>query len=316
MPNRKKPKLSEIYAAIDSIIDPVLRQIQRTRKEALDDIRKLLGRLYEKYADSDGVLTHAEMTRYNRLKALHDQLTEELGPMFGRDGKLIGNLTKVVYEETYYRMGWYLTQNAEAAGSWGLLNPKLIEAAVNKPYSGLVLPQIWTRAKAGALSDIERAIIRGAVQGESYPKMARRVREVFDTNTRRALTIAQTEAHRMQTEGQKASYDEAADMGIEVQQVWDATLDNRTRETHQTMDGRIAEYDESDGQYWFNSPDVGWVLGPGLSGEPSFDINCRCRVTPVIKGYEPKTRGRREGGEWVVGEYMTYPEWAEAQGVR
>ena len=310
MPTKTPPQSAKIYAAIDKLYGPVERQILRSYRAALDETRGYLGKLYEKYA-KEGVLTHAEMSKYNRLQSLHAQLTDMLGPEFSRDGRLIGRLTRVVYEETFYRMGWMLTETAGVSGKWGLLPPDLVKAAIEKPYSGLSLPEVWTRARAGALSDIERAVVQGLVQGDSYPHMAARVKAAFDTNAKRALLIAQTEGHRAQVEGQKTAYDRAAKMGIEVKQVWDATLDGRTRESHQEMDGREAE--DHGGRPMFYMRSIGaWVGGPGLTGVAAEDINCRCRITPVIKGYEPTER-RIQG---ALGAYQTYDEWAKYQGMK
>lgn len=307
------------WAAIDKITRPVERAIVRSYRKALDEIRALLGKLYEKYADSQGSLTHAEMTKYNRLKALHDQIVDIIGPLYSADGKLVGNLTKVVYEESFYRHGWAITQAAGADVSWGLLNEKAVQAAIEKPYSGLTFKEIWKRAFGAAQSDVERAIIQGLIQGDSYVNMARRVKRATETNAKRALLIAQTEGHRVAVEGQLSAYDEAEGLGIEFARVWDATLDGRTRPEHRDMDGREAENvgTEDEPRWQWNYPGIGWVDGPGLTGVASADINCRCRALSIIKGYEPTKRGRRtEGGEWKEGGYQTYPEWAEAQGVK
>jgi hypothetical protein len=264
------------WAAIDKIIKPVERAIVRSYRAALDEIRSMLAGLYERYADSEGLLTHAEMTKYNRLRALHDQIVKILGPVYSANGQLVGKLTRVVYEESFYRHGYALAKAADVDISWGLLNESAVRAAVEKPYSGLTLAKVWTRAKAGALSDIERAVIQGAVQGDSYVNMARRVRKAFDTNAKRALLIAQTEGHRMAVEGELAAYDEAEEQGLQFARVWDATLDDRTRPAHQEMDGKEAEnVGTEDEPHWqWHYPGIGWVDGPGLTGVAEADINC------------------------------------------
>lgn len=317
MPPSADDLTAAAWAAINKIVKPAERLIASSYRKALDEVRLMLTKLYEKYAE-DGILTHAEMTKYNRLKGVHDQIVKIMGPVYSANGKTVKQLTEDVYEASFYRHGWALTQTAQADISWGLLNEKMVEAAVNKPYSGLTLAKVWTRAKAGALSDIERAVIQGMVQGDSYPNMARRVKKAFDTNTKRALLIAQTEGHRMAVEGQLAAYDEAEDQGLEFERIWDATLDGRTRPAHQEMDGKRAENvgTEDDPHWQWNYPGLGWVDGPGLTGDAAADINCRCRALTVYKGFEPKTRiSRGEDGRNKVVPYQTYEEWAEAQGV-
>ena len=43
------------------------KQVAEALLSALDEIRVQMSKLYERYAGSDGKLTKAEMTRYNRL---------------------------------------------------------------------------------------------------------------------------------------------------------------------------------------------------------------------------------------------------------
>lgn len=252
------------------------------------------------------------MSKYNRLVNLHRQLVDTLGPELSVNGRVLWKLAKDAYGEAFYRTGYVIQENARAAGNWGLLSPDLVRAAVEKPVSGLTLRGVWTRAQAGALSDIERAIIAGTVQGESYERMAKRVRKVFDTNVRRARVIARTEGHRMMIEGQIQATERGEELGIALKRVWDATLDKSTRPSHQAMDGKVAELHNGRPQFYMGS--IGrWVDGPGLTGEASEDINCRCALTTVVEGYEPKTRkARNEYEENVDMPYLTYEEWADA----
>ena len=57
---------------------------------------------------------------------------------------------------------------------------------------------------------------------------------------------------------------------------------------------------------------AGPVEGPGLSGDPAFDINCRCAVRPQVDDYAPRVRRIRGEG---VQPYQTYTEWAKNKGI-
>lgn len=50
-----------------------------------------------------------------------------------------------------------------------------------------------------------------------------------------------------------------------------------------------------------------YVEGPGKSGEASFDMNCRCRVTAHVRGFPPA--GRYIRGKGTDEPYQTYTEW-------
>jgi uncharacterized protein with gpF-like domain len=93
--------------------------------------------------------------------------------------------------------------------------------------------------------------------------------------------------------------------------VWQATLDNKTRDSHQDMDCQKVKLDE---MFIFQSGDNKGdeTEGPGLSGIPEEDINCRCVMREEIVGYEPSIRGARDEGNIP---YQTYEEWADDKGI-
>lgn len=271
--------------------------------EALEAIRRDIAAIYERYS-VDGSLTYAEMSRYNRLAALEKQITEDLRPVFLKDRNLIEKMSRVQYEESFYRHAWAIDQQSGVALTWGLLRESDVIASVANPLRKIA----ETSLKQDGIASIRRVITQGLIRGQSYPQMARGIRNVVLSTERdsiavRAIRIVRTEGNRAMVLGQQATYEKASDMGVDVVPVWDATLDSRTRPSHGALDGVAAKYDD-EGAYW--DTEVGKVRGPGRSGVASFDINCRCRITGRVEGYEPTMR--RVRGEGVVA-YKTYDEW-------
>jgi hypothetical protein len=85
-----------------------------------------------------------------------------------------------------------------------------------------------------------------------------------------AMRIARTEGHRIQCQaGMDACY-KAKDMGADVLKQWDATLDARTRESHQQVDGQVRELDEK-----FSN---GLMFPGDPSGGAAEVVNCRCAL--------------------------------------
>jgi SPP1 gp7 family putative phage head morphogenesis protein len=294
-----------IYNAIDRIINPVEREVLRTYRRVLDKTRSQLGTLFEKYAKA-GKLTHAEMTKYNRLTALTKTLTQELGPELSKNSRAIHTLAADAYEQTFYRYEWAIEQEARVSLRWGTLNRKVIEAAVQTPISGLNLSKTLSRMRSETLLGINRAITQGLVQGESYPKMARRVKGYLDGDAKRATMVVRTEGQRAYSMAQTAAFDEAEELGVRTGRMWTAALDRRTRAAHAALDGEMAGEDGL-----FNT-EVGRIAGPLQSGVAWFDINCRCRIIPIVEGYEPKVRRIRDEG---LQPYKTYRQWAKDKGI-
>jgi len=291
---------------IQGIEDAYTRELFINYKTALDDIRVQLSKVYEKYAKA-GSLTYAEMSKFNRLEKLQSQLSDILGPTLSKNGRLVENLRKVQYQESFYRHAWAIDQSAGVNLRWGLFNTEVVKAAVNAPgWRDLKNIAIKT-LKRDAFTKLDRTITQGLIRGDSYNKMARAIKEdVLERSASNAERIARTEAHRASVQGQLKTYEDAEKLGVEIQRIWDATLDNKTRPEHGELDGQAAN------EEGFFRTAVGPVEGPGLSGVPSFDINCRCAVRPQVKDYEPKVRRIRDEG---VQPYITYSEWAKKKGL-
>lgn len=93
----------------------------------------------------------------------------------------------------------------------------------------------------------------------------------------RDLAIARTETVRAQSEGTNARYEAAVAAGIALQREWLSARDSHTREDHLAVDGQRVAIDEP----WVFPNGVS-TRGPGLSGTPAEDVNCRCAVRAVV----------------------------------
>lgn len=106
--------------------------------------------------------------------------------------------------------------------------------------------------------------------------------------------------------GHVDAYERAQSKGIEIKQMWLATLDGRTRDSHREMDGETVEV----GGTFSNG-----CRFPGDPSGPAEEVwNCRCRVISQIKGFEidPTDPTVRRSDKL---DGMTYEEWREAHGV-
>lgn len=277
-------------------------EIIRNMRDALDKLRLSMSKIYEKYS-KDGVLTKAEMTKYNRMEVMYKQLSEDLLPALGQSASQVRKLQKSQYSESFFRHAWAIDNASGVALKWGLLSPEMIKAAVENEFSKIAIKGV----RQNGLLGIRRAVTSGLIQGDSYPKMAKKIKHFMDFTASSYQTIVRTEGQRSAVLGQQATYDKAENLGVEMQRIWDATLDSRTRTSHGKLDGVPAKHDE--GGYYWNS-DVGRIAGPLQSGIARWDCNCRCRTRGQIAGYEPKVRRIRDEG---IKPYITYKEWKKKQ---
>lgn len=117
---------------------------------------------------------------------------------------------------------------------------------------------------------IAAEVTRSIASGDSYKQTAQRLAGQTKIGYNNAIRIARTEGHRIQTSATMDACYKAKDMGADVVKQWDATLDDRTRESHMAVDGEIRELDKpfSNGLDFPGDPD----------GGAAEVINCRCAL--------------------------------------
>lgn len=117
---------------------------------------------------------------------------------------------------------------------------------------------------------ITAQVSRGISTGMSFQQVAKGLSDYTNIGFNNAVRIARTEGHRIQVQsGMDACY-KAKEKGADVVKQWDSTLDGRTRESHQKVDGEIRELDK---------PFSNGLMFPGdPSGGAAEVVNCRCAL--------------------------------------
>lgn len=297
-------KFKQAEKAADKLAAKRQRELLKAYRASLNEIRAVIANAYEKYA-VDGVLSNSDMMKYGRLVKLEESIAKQVSSLAGTEARTTKAAIKEVFQESYYRSAWALETGAEVALGFTILNPKAIEAAVLNPLDRITWPE---RIKDNARMlnrQIREEVNRGIIQGYSYDKTARAVKNRMDIGASKAIRIVQTETHRAVSQGTQASFDQAAEKGLIFKRVWVATLDSRTRDRHRELDGQKVDNGEP-----FRMGGLE-AMYPGGFGIAEMDINCRCAVRAEIEGMEPKLRRARdpETGENVVIPNTTYEEW-------
>lgn len=141
---------------------------------------------------------------------------------------------------------------------------------------------------------LQSALIQGIIQGDGIDRLSRRFIEVVGGAMAAAVRNARTAVTGAQNAGRMESFTYCSEeLGLEVQKMWVATLDERTRESHQELDGETVDFDEefSNKLRYPGDPD----------GEPSEVWNCRCAMCRKRKNSKSP--------------YTTYKQWLDGQKV-
>lgn len=272
------------------------REMAKVFRDALDEIRAEMAKIYDKYA-VDGILTKAQMTRYNRLATLEKNIIAIMKPVVAKARGIVNRLKPNEYGEAFWRTAWAFDNETGVALSWGTLDKNAIAASLSNVFGEVALRN-WG---IEALGRVRTAISEGLALGQSYPEMMRDLKRYINTENFKIMRILRTELHDAQEAGTAAGYEAALDQGIEGRMVWIASLDGSTRPTHAAMDG-VAR--DEDGMF---RGAIGKTPYPGWEGLPAEErISCRCTMRFEVEGFPPLVRRSREDG---VIPYQTYSDW-------
>lgn len=161
----------------------------------------------------------------------------------------------------------------------------------------------WNRQK------FTSAITQGILQGEGMRAIEKRLESVVGSDYAYTRTVARTAVTCAENMGHLHSYERAQSLGIDVENEWLATIDERTRESHREMDGMRVPL----GEKFPNGCEF-----PGdPAGEPEEVYNCRCRLDGRVVGFDGIRGAWAEdvyGERWArLPDGMTYEQWKAAK---
>jgi len=276
-------------------------EVTRRWKTALDEMRVSMSKIYEKYA-VDGVLTRADMTRYNRYVAMEKQMVQIAREAAADTKRVLDRLRPDMYNESFFRYAWTIDNSEAIRVSWGLLNKDAVLENLNNEFYRIAKD----RYSKDVIFRTRTALNQGLISGKGYPAMVKDLKNAINSTNYEALRILRTEGQDAVNAGQDNCYSRAEEEGVEGVQIWDSTLDGETREDHQAMDGQSRQ---PDGLY--DGPGGERAPYPVWSGLPAKQrIHCRCHQRFQVKDFPPLLRRSRDGG---VIPYQNYDEWKKGQ---
>lgn len=288
-------KFNQRNKILDRTEKAVEKEVLKSYTAALKEIRATLGKYYEKYD-----MTMAEMQKYNRLQALEKEILNNIKEVTNKNKKTLNKGLKNLYKTGYYQTGFILETEFQAKLSYSLLNPKVIENAIKNNITGLNWLERMGRNRDDTIFQIKQELSQGLIRGEGYQKMARRIKNRLGIDANKTLRVVRTEGHRVREQANHDSMEHASDKGLEIKKMWVSTLDDRTRDEHQELDGEVVDIDD----YFSNGLEY-----PGdPAGLPSDIINCRCTMITQFDGYEATERRARDEG---IIPYTDYESWFE-----
>lgn len=301
----------------DELLRQMEKEITEIYKEATDEVQKKLDR-YMKWFNTldekkqkelaDGKITQEE---YDKWKSgfvegdYHKAMLDTLSTDLTNADKLAVSMVKGYLPEVYAVNHNYGTYQIESEisfrTSYTLYDRQTVERLIKDKPKLLPSPKVNVpKDKAWNQKHLNRQITQGILQGESIPKISKRLEKVVGMDKSAAVRNARTATTGAENAGRVDSYKRAQGMGIKLRQQWLATLDGRTRHSHRQMDLEIQEI----GKKFSNGCEY-----PGdPNGDPSEVYNCRCTLVPWLESIGDEFDGER--ANQLYG--MSYDEWKNA----
>ncbi|MED4977213.1 phage minor head protein [Weizmannia sp. FSL K6-0777] len=297
----------QINRALGQLLKKGEREIAKKYANTLNEIRKALTEVYERY-ETDGVLTYAEMARYDRLRKLLNKVNRLLEINYKSLKQTIYDVLGESYLDGYYLTAWAVETDTLSRLAYATVAADVITAMIENPVSGLTLSERLEKNRTNIIYAIQQEITQGLVKGETYGTMAKRLKDQLEGDATKAMRIVRTEAHRASETGKLDSAVHANKNGVVMMKEWNSMQDERVRPgrgigkadakhaaNHRILDGKKIPVDDD-----FVGK-LGKGPGPGQMGAAGEDINCRCFLTySVEKIIKPDAKEL---------ENMTFEDW-------
>lgn len=284
-------KLEQATKRTEQAEQEFIKAIEGQYKTALIAMQEQIAKA-SNYKDFDPL----EMQKYNRLNNMISRVEAELTLLDEMKTQNIKNYLLSLYEENYYYTGFALETEGQVKLGYSLINRKAVAETLITPLDKIALDNNKVFVQQAIRATLTQAVIRGL----SIADTAEKIKNDLEKNANNAVRIARTETTRIMNSARLDSMEHAQKKGLELEKIWIAALDKRTRDSHAQIDGEKKPLDE---------PFSNGLMYPGdPAGAPEEVINCRCAMGTQIKGLDNIQEQRRIKNEGIV-PYTTYNDW-------
>ena len=308
------------------------KELVKEYKKAMNEIGKEISNLFYKYAkdnnlsysDAKKYLNSSEFKEFKRdlksyMKLIKETNDEELllelntlamksrisrlEEMFYQCGKYINEVyestnkkLQIAYSSTikdnYYQTIYDIHKAIGVGASFSYIDNDMIKEILAFPWSGRHYSQrLWsnrTKIKNAMVEELTQMLI----QGKGVKETSRALSKRLDADLKNCIRLIQTEHSYFMSESTAKAYEE---LGVEKYQ-FVATLDKRTSEICQSLDGKIFDLKDR-------------VVGVNAS---PLHVNCRsCEIPYIDNNYSTRFARDNKGKRIEIPSNITYKEWKE-----
>ena len=321
MPDKGHMETEALLRALEKRIAAEYRKANReiTRKvnAYMSEFKRKDKEWREKLENGD--ITEAEYKAWQTGQVMIGKRWEEMRHTLAQDYANTNDLAKQMafdsMPDVYALNHNYATFEAEKGGkvdtSYTLYDRPTVERLIRDdpkllpdPRPGSPLAQKLAKHKELRWEEqhVQSVVLQSILQGESLEQTAKRFSQLTEMNYRQSVRYARTATTGAQNAGRVDGYKRAEKLGVNMKQVWFATLDSRTRHEHRVLDGQEVDVGEPFIMDGFK------IKYPGDPAAPAHLLfNCRCTVIAKVKGVDFNVSDKTQRDD-KIGD-MSYEEW-------
>ena len=258
---------------------------------------------YIKYGEENGIkkdwsrqLENASArVHIERLEAMKLQVRGEIEKLYNGRESGFESYLKNLYKDQYNRTAFQIAKGTGVGTNIYSLNDKLVNTVIKKPWAPdgkNFSDRIW-EDKDKLINTLHTEMTQAFIRGDSLEKLADKIAEKMKVSKANASRLVYTESAAYSSRARLKSYQ---DLGVEKYEIV-ATLDNRTSDICQDMDGKVFDLKDYE---------VGVTANP-------FHVRCRTTTAPYFDDMEGERAARNEvtGETEYVPADITYKDWKE-----
>lgn len=327
----------QLEASLHRDAEKVVADLESMYREAERQIEGDISRWYQRFATNNGIVDMAEARRLlnsnelkefkwtlkeyrehakanvdgywnkelenassrwhiSRLEALKYQLQNTVEVLAGGQSDLMNSLLKDTYLNGYGQTAFTIQSGLGLGWDIAGLSDRTIQTLLNKPWSldgKNFSERIWENKQA-LINELHKQLTQNMMRGGNLNDVISSIEKKFNTSRSNAARLVYTEHAYAVSVSSGESYKA---MGVK-QVVFIATLDERTSDICQQMDGSIIDMKD---------------YQPGITVPPLHPW-CRSTTSPYyadMAGIGERLAKDAEGNIFTVPREMKYPEWKQ-----
>lgn len=297
----------------NKILDEIEKRVNKEYSQAVREVEGKLNNHFSRFKVKDeekrkalkaGEITKKEYNNWRsgqfltgkRWSDLRDTLAEDLANSQAIAKSITNGYMPEVYAFSHNYIAEKVSEELDFNITFSMYNKNTVEALMRNEE---ILPPPGKKMKAKIArgeavkwerGQIQSVTMQGILQGESIPKMSKRIAQTLgERNKANSIRYARTAVTGAENKGRLDGMQKLEEDGIVLHKQWSATGDDRTRQSHLDIDGESVP------------PEEEFSNGLMYPGDPAGDAdevwNCRCSMGTIVVGF------KKANGEIVrVGE--------------